>query len=127
MSRDSRFERGVQGESIARLHLRRLGYRILASRWRCRLGEIDIIAEEKGTIVFVEVRTRTRLGHGLPQETVGGFKMRRIARVASAWLGRSGASPGAPCRFDVIAIGPAAQGGRRFEIVHLKDAFRDSG
>jgi putative endonuclease len=125
---DPRAAAGRSGERIARRYLESLGYRVLAVRWRCRLGEIDLIARDpsgEGTIVFIEVRTRSACRHGSPQETVRFPKQQRLARLASAWLSGAAGEASLPCRFDVVAIAPPAdEPDGDPEILHLVDAFR---
>jgi putative endonuclease len=131
--RDPRYQRGIDAEAAAAGFLTRLGYRILATRWRCRGGEIDLIAEDGRTVVFVEVRMRTSLAHGRPEETIGSLKRRRLVGAAASWLTACGR--GRPCRFDVVAIASRGEEKERsngaakqsMEILHLKDAFRARG
>jgi len=94
---------GKLGESLACAELRQRGYAILATRYRSRFGEIDIVAEHAGVVVFVEVKARKSLRYGSAAEAVSSVKRRRIAAMALdylAWTGRLDA----PCRFDVVAI-----------------------
>lgn len=108
--------RGKQGEDRACEYLRALGYRVVERNFRCKLGELDIIARDGSTLVFTEVRSRAHSRHGTPLETVTGPKQRRIARVASYYL--SIRRPGfEACRFDVVGI-------TGDDIEHIKDAFR---
>ena len=101
--------------------LRRRGYRIEARNYRCRAGELDIVASRKGLLVFVEVKTRSGTGFGSAAEAVGGKKQKRISRAADAYLLRfNGRNPAA--RFDVLeVIGDNSEGWR---VVHTPDAFR---
>jgi len=101
--------------------LRGKGWRMLSRRWRCRLGELDIVALDGATVVFVEVRWRTDLTHGRPEETVGPLKQRRLAVLAAAWLASENRTS-SPCRFDVCAVSPGPDGLPRIE--HFVDAFR---
>ena len=117
---DARPQLGLDGEESARKHLERLGYRILALRFRSRLGEIDIVAEDGATIVFVEVKTRRSAEQGSPEESVTAAKQRRIVRMAETFLLARGLH-GRDCRFDVVAVDASAG---RFEVRHLPDAFR---
>lgn len=94
---------GKLGEDLATDALRGLGYAILARRYRTRYGEIDIIAKDQGTLVFVEVKARRTARFGTAAESVTGWKQRRIAAMALDYLGRAN-RPDAPCRFDVVAI-----------------------
>lgn len=94
---------GKRGEEIACCHLLKNGYRILRRNYRTRLGEIDIIAEEKGTLVFVEVKTRRSHSFGGPFEAVGQEKCRQISRVALQYLEKEG-KQNQPARFDVVGV-----------------------
>jgi len=94
---------GLFGENLAVQELRRRGYAILARRYRTRYGEIDIVADDDGTIVFVEVKTRAGGEFGIAVEAVTPQKRRRITAMAVDYLSRSGATS-RPCRFDVVAI-----------------------
>lgn len=94
---------GKLGEELAAEELRRRGYAILARRYRTRFGEIDIVAQDEGTVVFVEVKARRSDRFGSAAESVTDWKQRRIAAMAMdylAWVGRLDD----PCRFDVVAI-----------------------
>ena len=94
---------GTNGEDLAVAELERLGYAILARRYRTNHGEIDIIARDGDTLVFVEVKVRTSADCGSAAEAVTRYKQRRLASMASDYLSRSDLSDVA-CRFDVIAI-----------------------
>jgi putative endonuclease len=94
---------GEHGESLAARTLRRHGYRILATNYRNRLGEIDIIAREGDAIVFVEVKARRSARFGNPKWAVTLKKQRRISMVALGYL-KSCAQSHAKARFDVVAI-----------------------
>jgi putative endonuclease len=102
MSRD-RQALGLTGEDLACRELERRGYEILARRYRRRGGEVDIVAREGATTVFVEVKTRDGLAFGAGGEAVSAFKRRRLTRVALDYLARHGLGE-RPCRFDVVAI-----------------------
>jgi len=94
---------GRRGEDLAVRELQRRGYAILARRYRTRFGEIDIIAEDSGAIVFVEVKARRTMRFGSAAESIPFWKQRRIAAMALdylAWTGRLNTA----CRFDVVAI-----------------------
>ena len=94
---------GKLGESIASDELRRRGYAIIATRYRTRFGEIDIVSCVGGVVVFVEVKARRSRAHGGAVAAVSARKRRRIAAMALdylAWTGRLES----PCRFDVVAI-----------------------
>jgi putative endonuclease len=93
---------GLKGEDLAVNYLKKKGYRILEKNFRTQLGEIDIIAEQNGTIVFVEVKTRTTDAFGLPEEAVTWQKQERIKKVALLYL--KGLKRVPPVRFDVLSI-----------------------
>jgi putative endonuclease len=112
-----------RGEAIAALFLRLKGYRIEARNWRCPLGEIDIVAWDRDTLVFVEVKARTGTSAGAPEEAVNARKQARLIQLAQAYLSRRrGEMP--PCRFDVIAVERRRPLPR---IRHLRAAFRADG
>jgi putative endonuclease len=96
-------ELGQKGERIAVSFLKNEGYRIIAVNYRTRLGQIDIVAKDKGTICFVEVKTRKSQRFGKPAEAVGVFKQRKISQVALAFLKQNGLL-NSPARFDVVSI-----------------------
>jgi putative endonuclease len=100
------------------------GYRIRARNFRTRRGEIDLVAERGGEVVFVEVRYRTSASFGTPSETVGPRKRLRILRAASAYLAANGLGEN-PCRFDLVALTPAGAAG--LEILHIENAFDRKG
>jgi putative endonuclease len=99
----ARQELGKLGEDLAVQVLERLGYAILARRYRTRCGEIDIIAEDGQTVVFVEVKARANAEFGTAAEAVTEWKQRRLSRMAADYVTRVGVG-GRPCRFDVVAI-----------------------
>lgn len=110
--------RGWRAEALCRLALRLRGYRVLARRWRCPLGEVDIVARRGAVLVFVEVKARETLAEGLA--AISPAQRRRVEAAAAAFLaGRRdpGAAP-ASVRFDVMVVVP-----RRWP-VHLRDAWR---
>ncbi len=94
---------GRLGEELAVVALEDRGYAILARRYRTKCGEIDIVADDRGTLVFVEVKARADTEFGTPAEAVTPGKQRRLARMAHDYLARYAVS-GRPCRFDVVAI-----------------------
>jgi putative endonuclease len=94
---------GKSGEDLACDELRRRGYAIVARRHRCRGGELDIIARDGSTLVFVEVKTRDGVRFGTGAEAVTAPKRRRIARLAREYVVRHRLTDRA-CRFDVVAI-----------------------
>jgi putative endonuclease len=111
---------GKLGEDIATADLWHKGYAILARRYRTRFGEIDIVAQDGPTIVFVEVKARRSDRFGSAAESVTPWKQRRIAAMALdylAWVGQLDA----PCRFDVFAIDGI--GSDDVTVRHIKEAF----
>ena len=114
-------ERGDIGEEAAAGYLSGRGYRIAERKFRCRSGEIDIIAFDGHTLVFVEVRSRSGTDHGLPVETIGREKRRRIIRTATAFQLRHGFFD-ADCRFDCVSVLFDGQG-KVTDIELIKDAF----
>ena len=104
---------GKAGEDLACQELERRGSVISARRWRGRAGEIDIVARDGTTLVFVEVKTRSGSAFGAAAEAVSARKRLRIARLAKAYMTRHRLEQ-CPCRFDVVAIdldgeGPAVR------------------
>jgi len=93
---------GRTREQIAADHLEAAGYRIIDRNWRCRTGELDIVAERDGTVVFVEVKTRSGTGYGHPLESITVQKLARLRRLAAAWCADNG--PVASIRLDAIAV-----------------------
>jgi len=94
---------GKSGEELAVLELERRGYAILARRYRTRHGEIDIVACDGDTTVFVEVKARATAEFGTAAEAVTWRKQQRLASMARVYLARNGLID-RPCRFDVVAI-----------------------
>ena len=111
---------GLAGEEIACRYLLGKKYEILARRFRMFRGEIDIIARDGATLVFVEVKTRADESHGRPEESVTPGKQRQIRRIAQGYL-LEHPSPGVDCRFDVIAI--LFRGPNDHRLEHFVDAF----
>jgi len=103
MTTDRRQMLGMSGEDLACAELQRRGYAIVERRYRTRLGEIDIIAKDGLTIVFVEVKARMTQDFGGAAAAMTGWKQRRIARMAADYLARQKLHD-CPCRFDVVAI-----------------------
>jgi putative endonuclease len=103
MTSDNRQSLGLAGEDLACKELERLGYEILARRYRTRFGEIDIVAKHKQTTVFVEVKARCGDEYGGGAAAVTAWKQRRIAQMAVDYLSRHNLHD-TPCRFDVVTI-----------------------
>jgi putative endonuclease len=94
---------GQRGEEIACKALEKEGYRILEKNFRCRQGEIDIIAEEKGVICFVEVKSRFSESFGLPEEAVTGWKQKKLWTAAVIYLEKKKIKS-QDMRFDVVSV-----------------------
>lgn len=94
---------GKKGEEAARYLLEEKGYRIIETNYRCPLGEIDLIAAEGKTIVFVEVRTKTGMAFGSPEESINTEKSRRLYRLAQYYL-KVNSKNEHPVRIDLVAI-----------------------
>ena len=112
---------GRWGEDLAVRHLELAGYEVLARNWRCRQGELDIVARRAHEIVFVEVKARNGIGYGEPAEAVTPQKAQRIHRLAARWLVECRPPGRHDLRFDVIAI--VRSGAAVPELLHLQGAF----
>lgn len=106
---------GMRAEDLCAELLRSYGLRVVERNWRCRHGEIDLIAEEGTTLVFAEVRMRTGAGFGGAAESVTEAKRSRLIAAARLYLTRR---PEAPCRFDVLLVE-----GEPSRIEWIRDAF----
>lgn len=109
---------GKEGEELALRFLKKQGYRIIGKNYRTPFGEIDIIADDGGVLVFVEVKTRSGDAFGSPFEAVDRKKRDKIRKVALCYMKRIRKEP--PARFDVLSIDVD---GRQKKIDHIKDAF----
>lgn len=94
---------GAQGETLVHEFLESRGIRVLARNWRCKHGELDIIAEDAGTVVAIEVKTRNGVGYGHPAEAVNRVKLGRIHRLITVWCIENDRQR-SPRRIDVAAI-----------------------
>ena len=111
---------GDRGEAEVARYLRKKGYTLLASQWRCRFGELDLVARDKrGTICFVEVKLRSQGAIGLPREFVDARKQERLRTAAAAYLSTHDID--APARFDVAEVYAENDGSLRVE--YLENAF----
>lgn len=115
----ARRETGILGEAKALAALRGAGYRVLARNYRCPQGEVDLVAEEGGRVVFVEVKARRGVAYGGPAAAVTGAKQLRIARAALHFLAANRMLD-RPARFDVVTLLETPEGWR---IEILRDAF----
>jgi putative endonuclease len=98
-----RLSLGRTGEELAAAHLKGIKYKIIERNYRCPLGEMDIIAREKGNLVFVEVKTRATKDFGGPAAAVNERKQRQLSRVALMYLNQKRLKDIA-ARFDVVAV-----------------------
>lgn len=106
---------GIDGENVAAEYLKKQGYVILERNFNTKVGEIDIIAQDKDTIVFVEVKARDNTTFGQPIESITKQKVSKIIRTAE-WYLSAKRKYDSPCRFDVVEI-------LRGEVRHTKNAF----
>jgi len=112
-------ELGKKGEELALRFLKRNGYKIIERNYVCKMGEMDIIAQEKDTLVFVEVKTRTSMVFGPPQLAVNPTKQMQLSKVALNFL-KEKKREDVKARFDVVAIVLRPTGE---EIELIRDAF----
>lgn len=108
---------GVLGEELAVRNLENSGFTIVERNWRCEGGELDIVAKDGETLVFVEVKTRRTQFLGTPQEAVDGKKQARLRNLALRYIHKTG-SGAASYRFDVVAVYLDEK-----RIEHIRDAF----
>jgi putative endonuclease len=94
---------GRRGEELAARYLEGKGYKILGRNYRSSVGEVDIVAEEEGSLVFVEVRTRSSDEYGLPEESITSAKAQRMIEVAESYIQEEGESY-LSWRIDVVAV-----------------------
>ncbi|HAL88724.1 MAG TPA: YraN family protein [Clostridiales bacterium] len=114
---------GAWGEALAAEYLRKKRYEILASGYRCRFGEIDLIVRSRKFLVFVEVKLRKSADFARAREFVDGRKQERLRTTAAMYLAQNPTE--LPCRFDVVEIyAPEGMETRHPEINHLEDAFQ---
>ncbi len=122
----SPINRRIFGQRIERQvarHLKQQGLKLLTSNFTCRVGEIDLIMQEKPhTLVFVEVRYRSQADYGSPLESITAAKQQRIRRTAAYFLQRQPASKEWQCRFDVVGVAPATDK-RQLTIDWIPNAF----
>ena len=111
---DARRTLGQQGETLAAQRLQSLGYRLRERNWRCPVGELDIVAEKEGVLVFVEVRTRRGDRFGTPEESITPAKRAKLLEVAQTYLDEHAAED-RNWRIDVVAV----EIGPRGEVVRL--------
>ncbi|HEY9469639.1 MAG TPA: YraN family protein [Propionibacteriaceae bacterium] len=118
---ESKKQIGIRGEDLACAELERLGMQVLERNWRCRLGEIDIVAAEAGpaglTLVFCEVKCRSGLGFGHPLEAITYAKMRTLRQLAALWM-REHRRKASSIRLD--AIGVVLAPGQEPSVTHVR-------
>ena len=114
------YDLGKSGEEIALHYLEDKKYKIIARGFRLFRGEIDIIAFDRKTLVFVEVKTRKSRDFGLPEESVTPSKQRQIRKVAQGFLAKNNFQ-NAECRFDVISL--SFNENKGYSVRHIKNAF----
>ncbi|MFA4915644.1 MAG: YraN family protein [Syntrophales bacterium] len=110
---------GKRGEEIAVKYLKKAGYKIIECNYRCLFGEIDIIAKDKKTIVFVEVKTRKSEKFGDPQLSVGFEKQKKISRISLNYIEEKRLHD-CDARFDVVAVKMLPEGNK---IELIQNAF----
>jgi len=110
---------GRRGEEIAKDYLENLGYRILKMNWKYGRAEVDVIADLQGTIIFVEVKTRSSVEFGMPEEFVSRKKEQQLEYASSAYIEMTDHQ--GEIRFDVIAI--VFEKKDIYTINHIEDAF----
>jgi putative endonuclease len=114
-----RIRTGKRGEDLAAAHLRKAGYQIVAQNYRCLYGEVDIIARDGGTIVFVEVKSRKSEKFGPPQEAVGLEKRKKLSRISLHYLQQKRLEA-FNARYDVVSVRMSPDGDR---IDLIRNAF----
>ena len=113
---------GILGEELASHYVRKRGYKLLVRNYRCPLGEIDLVARDRNTLVFIEVKTRRSLERGLPTESITSHKRAQITRCAQYYLKQYAVSE-VPCRFDAVSVILSPE--KEPDIELIRDAFRE--
>ncbi|OGP82480.1 MAG: YraN family protein [Deltaproteobacteria bacterium RBG_16_54_11] len=113
---------GSRGEDLAVQYLKKRGFKVIERNYHCQWGEIDLIAREKNTLVFIEIKARSSSEYGLPQEAVDRFKQKKLIEVARYYLAERHLTEDIPARFDVVAI-HLTPAGPQIELI--KDAFQE--
>lgn len=110
---------GGKGEAYAAKYLKKNGYKIIEKNFRNKIGEIDIIAMDRGVIVFIEVKARKSRAFGSPKDALTVCKQKKISKVALSWL-KARNKIGARARFDVVSI---ISNKSKQEVEIIKNAF----
>jgi len=116
---NTRIDIGKRGETLAISFLKKNGYRIIESNFRCRYGEIDIVAQDGKTVAFIEVKTKTSNRFGSPTQAVDSRKQRQVSKTALAYISQKRLT-NYSARFDVVGINIK---GSNSEIELIKNAF----
>ena len=111
---------GQKGEQAARSYLEQEGYSIIETNYRCKLGEIDIIARDGEMVVIVEVRTKTGLAFGRPEESINQEKARKLHRLALQYI-QANYHREIPSRIDLVAVMIEKSSGLVKDIKHIKN------
>ena len=112
--------KGRRAEDLALAHLRRRGLKLIERNYRCRAGEVDLVLQQAGTLVFAEVRSRASAAFLSPKETVDWRKQQRLARVAACFLRARAQFAKSPIRFDVVSV---TQPNYRTRVEWIRNAF----
>jgi len=120
--RGARRKLGQRGEDLAAAQLEERGYIVRERNWRCPAGEMDIVAEDGGCLVFVEVRTRRGRKYGTPEESVTLAKQAKLVEVAQTYLQEHGWD--GDWRIDVVAV-EMTSGGKLLRVELIKNAVTD--
>jgi len=116
---NTRIDIGKRGETLAISFLKKNGYRIIESNFRCRYGEIDIVAQDGKTVAFIEVKTKTSNRFGSPTQAIDSRKQRQVSKTALAYISQKRLT-NYSARFDVVGINIK---GSNSEIELIKNAF----
>lgn len=117
---ESTKEKGDKGEKLATMYLENKGYTILEHNYRFDKAEVDIVAHNGREFIFVEVKLRTNLNYGHPEDAVTDEKKKQILKAAEAWLYERKLD-GSPARFDVVSI--LKKSDTEHKIKHFENAF----
>jgi len=115
----NKYAAGMNGQLMAENFLQQKGYNIIARNYRVRGGEIDIIATYENYLIFIEVKTRSKIAYGLPREAVGAAKQNRIKNTAMHYIAENELAD-QDCRFDVVEVLTRSENA---EIFHIENAF----